>query len=255
MNAGLEELSVRLKVCARWLTYALQVAVDAVQTVHVFQASGGVEQLVRGEERSSAFKNPLTSFDLVALGKRARYSLKLPYSARSEMIESGEMDVSTPRRGRTFGWVKFFQVIISLYVSWWKHERKRRDRIQAFRVTSWDPPGEPVRPDDIDLTVTISPSSVPRRTSAPPTQIVDWWSMTRSPTDKHLEGNFLRTAQMGGRATKHSLRRAGGQSGELDAYFVSVLSTKVKEYHSPYPTSLQQKARILCRYLLLLCCE
>ena len=59
-------------------------------------------------------KECLTNLDLEAFGKRVRYSLKLPYSISAEMVESGEMDVSTPRRGNTFGWFKFFQVITSL---------------------------------------------------------------------------------------------------------------------------------------------
>lgn len=58
--------------------------------------------------------NSLTNFDLWAFGKCARYSLKLPWSIRGEMVKSGEMDVPTPRRGNTFGWSKFFQVMISL---------------------------------------------------------------------------------------------------------------------------------------------
>lgn len=59
-------------------------------------------------------KNHLTNLDLGAFGKRARYSLKLPYSIHAEMVENGETDVSTPRRGNMFGWFKFFQVITSL---------------------------------------------------------------------------------------------------------------------------------------------
>ena len=56
----------------------------------------------------------LTNFDLGASGKRTRYSLRLPYSIHAEMVENGEADVSTPRRGNIFGWFKFFQMMTSL---------------------------------------------------------------------------------------------------------------------------------------------
>ena len=96
------------------MTHPLQVTVNAVKAVHVFQASGSIEQLLSREEGSTLFEDRLTNLDLEAFGKLARYSLRLPYSIRAEMVESGEMDVSIPRRGSTFGWFRFFQVITSL---------------------------------------------------------------------------------------------------------------------------------------------
>lgn len=57
----------------------------------------------------------LTNFDLEALGKRTRYSLKFPYSIDGDMTEKGGMDASTPRRGNILGCFRFFQVTISLY--------------------------------------------------------------------------------------------------------------------------------------------
>jgi len=59
-------------------------------------------------------KEYFTNFDLGAFGTHARYSPKLPCSIHSEMVESGGMDVSTPRRGNKFGWLRFFQVITSV---------------------------------------------------------------------------------------------------------------------------------------------
>ena len=87
---------------------------DAIQIVHVFQASGGIQQLVRREERLPTVKKHLTNFNLLAYGKRARYSLKLPYCALAEIIERGKVHLSMPRKGNIFGWVKFPQVTISL---------------------------------------------------------------------------------------------------------------------------------------------
>jgi len=60
----------------------------------------------------------VTNFDLGAFGKSTIYSLKLPYSVRTEIAEIGEEDVSTPRRDKIFGWFKLFQVITSLYALW-----------------------------------------------------------------------------------------------------------------------------------------
>ena len=63
-----------------------------------------------GEYTEEAF----TNFDLGAFGTHVRYSLKLPCSISSEMVESGEIVVSMPRRGNTLGWLRFFQVRTSL---------------------------------------------------------------------------------------------------------------------------------------------
>jgi hypothetical protein len=87
---------------------------NTIYTVHVFQASRSTQQLTRSEERSHASKGYRTNFDLGASGKRARYSLKFPYSINAEMVESGEIITSTPRRGIIFGWLRFVQVMTSL---------------------------------------------------------------------------------------------------------------------------------------------
>jgi hypothetical protein len=87
---------------------------NTIYTVHVFQTSPSTQQLTRSEERSNVSKDHRTNFNLGASGKCVRYSLKFPYSIHAEMVESGEIVMSTPSSGIIFGWLRFAQVMTSL---------------------------------------------------------------------------------------------------------------------------------------------
>ena len=66
--------------------------------------------------------------------------------------------------------------------------RTKPDEGIQRRRTSLELCKDPARLYWMDFTITISPSSVPGRTSAPPTQMWDWWSTVRRPVGKYLKG-------------------------------------------------------------------